>query len=74
MSAIEELKKVEILPFLGSKMTELPREIRNLSYLELLNLTRCSNLRQIPPGIMEGNKERANARLTELMSFPIWGL
>ena len=41
MSAMGELRKLEILCFLGSKIKELPREIRNLSYLELLDLTRC---------------------------------
>lgn len=35
---------LEILHFLGSIIKELPREIGNPSYLELLDFTRCFDL------------------------------
>lgn len=39
-----ELQKLEILHLLGSKIKELPREIGNPGYLELLDFTRCFDL------------------------------
>ena len=52
VSAIGSLGKLEILSFLGSKVMELPGEIGNLSQLKLLDLSDCSALQKIPPGLL----------------------
>ena len=52
VSAIGELRKLEMLSFLGSKIKELPGEIGNLIYLKLLDLSDCSSLQKIPPGLL----------------------
>ncbi|KAK7830151.1 putative disease resistance protein [Quercus suber] len=52
VSAIGELRKLEILSFIGSKIEELPEEMRNLSYLKLLELTKCRDLKRIPPDLL----------------------
>ncbi|XP_075638775.1 disease resistance protein At4g27190-like [Castanea sativa] len=51
-SAIGELRKLEILCFLDSKIKELPGEMRNLSYLKFLELTECNDLERIPPNLL----------------------
>ena len=66
MSAIGELRKLEILSFLGSKIKELSREIGNLSYLKLLDLTRCFDLQQIPFGLLS-----SLSHLEELYMFGV---
>nr|POE70241.1 putative disease resistance protein [Quercus suber] len=79
VSAIGALRKLEILSFLGSEIKELPREMGNLSHLKVLDLSKCSFLQRIPPGLLSSlshleelymfgvNKEGANASLAELM-------
>nr|POE90917.1 putative disease resistance protein [Quercus suber] len=52
VSAIGSLGKLEMLSFLGSEIKELLEEIGNLSHLKLLDLSKCSTLRQIPPGLL----------------------
>ena len=48
VSAIGELRKLEILSIIGSEIKKLPGEMRNLSYLKLLDLTYCNILEPIP--------------------------
>jgi hypothetical protein len=52
VSTIGSLGNLEILSFLGSKIKELPREIRNLGHLKLLDLSECSTLQRIPHGLL----------------------
>nr|POE95341.1 putative disease resistance protein [Quercus suber] len=52
VSAIGALGKLEMLSFLGSEIKELPKEIGNLSHLKLLDLSECSALQHIPPGLL----------------------
>ncbi|KAL4607484.1 hypothetical protein ACB092_09G177600 [Castanea dentata] len=52
VSAIGALGKLEMLSFFGSEILELPREIGNLSHLKLLDLSECSALQHIPPGLL----------------------
>ena len=52
VSAIGALGKLEMLSFLGSEIKQLPREIGNLSHLKLLDLSQCSALQHIPPGLL----------------------
>ena len=52
VTAIKALEKLEMLSFLGSKIMELPGEIRNLSGLKLLDLSECSTLQRIPTEIL----------------------
>ncbi|KAF5470804.1 hypothetical protein F2P56_011293 [Juglans regia] len=70
VSAIESLLKLKILSFRGSYIKELPREIQNLSWLKLLDLSECWDLQRIPPGVFS-----SLSRLEELymeQSFPCW--
>ncbi|XP_030926900.1 probable disease resistance protein At4g27220 [Quercus lobata] len=66
VSAIGELRKLEILSFIGSKIKELPREMRNLSYLKLLELTECRDLERIPPDLLS-----SLSHLEELYMFGV---
>ena len=52
MSAIGELRKLEILSIIGSEIKKLPGEMRNLSYLKLLDLTNCNRVERIPPDLL----------------------
>ena len=52
VSAIGELRKLEILSIIKSQIKKLPGEMRNLSYLKLLDLTGCDHLERIPPDIL----------------------
>ncbi|KAK4581001.1 hypothetical protein RGQ29_024601 [Quercus rubra] len=65
-SAIGELRKLEILSFLGSKIKELPGEMRNLSYLKFLELTNCNDLERIPPNLLS-----SLSHLEELCMFGV---
>ncbi|KAG2670585.1 hypothetical protein I3843_14G091800 [Carya illinoinensis] len=51
VSAIETLLKLQMLSFRGSQIKELPREIKNLSSLKLLDLSE-SRIELIPPGVL----------------------
>ncbi|KAK4581016.1 hypothetical protein RGQ29_024613 [Quercus rubra] len=65
-SAIGELRKLEILSFWGSKIKELPGEMRNLSYLKFLELTKCNYLVRIPPNLLS-----SLSHLEELCMFGV---
>ncbi|KAF3947182.1 hypothetical protein CMV_026652 [Castanea mollissima] len=66
VSAIGELRKLEILSFLNSKIEELPGEMRNLSHLKFLELTECSDLERIPPNLLS-----SLSHLEELYMFGV---
>ncbi|KAK9986986.1 hypothetical protein SO802_031937 [Lithocarpus litseifolius] len=66
VSAIGALTKLEILSFIKSKIKELPREMRNLSHLLLLELTECSDLERIPPDLLS-----SLSHLEELYMFGV---
>ncbi|XP_030928032.1 probable disease resistance protein At4g27220 [Quercus lobata] len=66
VSAIGELRKLEILSFIESKIKELPGEMRNLSCLKLLELTNCSDLERIPPDLLS-----SLSHLEELYMFGV---
>ncbi|KAA8529018.1 hypothetical protein F0562_033494 [Nyssa sinensis] len=52
VSILGELKSLEILSFSNSSITELPREIRELTHLKMLDLDRCHELKVIQPGVI----------------------
>ena len=52
VSAIGSLGNLEMLSFLGSEIKELPGEIGSLHKLKLLDLSDCSALQKIPPGLL----------------------
>ncbi|KAM3690833.1 hypothetical protein ACJW30_09G150600 [Castanea mollissima] len=66
VSAIGELRKLEILSFLKSEIKELPGEMRNLSYLKLFELTECYHLERIPPDLLS-----SLSHLEELYLFQV---
>ncbi|KAB2059887.1 hypothetical protein ES319_A11G338500v1 [Gossypium barbadense] len=51
ITLIGELKNLEILSFDSSDIEMLPEEIGQLTKLKWLDLTSCSNLKRIPPGV-----------------------
>ncbi|XP_065849123.1 probable disease resistance protein At4g27220 [Euphorbia lathyris] len=52
LAIIAELKQLELLSFAHSKIAELPREIKALTRLKLLDLRDCWNLRVIPENVL----------------------
>ncbi|KAA3472096.1 putative disease resistance protein [Gossypium australe] len=52
IALIGELKNLEILSFDGSDIELLPEEIGQLTKLKWLDLTGCSKLKKIPPGVI----------------------
>ncbi|KAE8670938.1 hypothetical protein F3Y22_tig00112043pilonHSYRG00010 [Hibiscus syriacus] len=81
IAIVEKLKKLDMLSFQGSTITELPIEIAQLTQLKLLDLSECSKLEVIPENVLAklyrleelraGNSFRewnvgGNARLEEL--------
>ncbi|XP_031276449.1 probable disease resistance protein At4g27220 [Pistacia vera] len=52
IAIIGELKKLEVLSFWYSKIEQLPREIGQLTWLRLLDLSNCCNLKVIPPNVI----------------------
>ncbi|KAJ9185785.1 hypothetical protein P3X46_005377 [Hevea brasiliensis] len=52
VAIVGELKKLAILSFAGSDITQLPREIRQLTRLKLLDLSNCMKLKVIPPNVI----------------------
>ena len=52
IAIIAELKKLESLSLIGSNIEQLPKEIRQLIHLRLLDLSNCSKLQVIPPNII----------------------
>nr|AIU36099.1 vat-like protein [Cucumis melo] len=49
---IGELKKLEILDFIGSNITQIPTTMSQLTQLKVLNLSSCHQLKVIPPNIL----------------------
>ncbi|ESR46242.1 hypothetical protein CICLE_v10000315mg [Citrus x clementina] len=52
LSVVGDLKKLEILCLRGSKIKKLPVEVGELTWLKLLDLRECWNLKVIPPNIL----------------------
>nr|POE99971.1 putative disease resistance protein [Quercus suber] len=70
VAIIGELKNLKALTLLGSNIKRLPIEIGRLTYLQLLDLKRCTELEVIPPNVLSNLK-----RLEELYiksSFNQW--
>ncbi|PKI69828.1 hypothetical protein CRG98_009703 [Punica granatum] len=70
VTIIGMLKRLQVLSFRGSKITHLPKEIAQLSELRMLDLSNCSKLEKIEPGVL-----KSLARLEELKmenSFTRW--
>ncbi|PKI55966.1 hypothetical protein CRG98_023642 [Punica granatum] len=51
---VRELKNLQVLSFMGSKITLLPKEVGELTGLRSLDLSHCSRLEVIEPGSLEG--------------------
>ncbi|KAF2298651.1 hypothetical protein GH714_024495 [Hevea brasiliensis] len=51
-SAIGELKQLQVLSFIESTIVRLPSEVRKLTRLRLLDLSRCRKLEVIPPDVL----------------------
>ncbi|KAL4029053.1 hypothetical protein IC575_012274 [Cucumis melo] len=49
---IGELKKLEILDFIGSNISQIPTTMSQLTQLKVLNLSFCEQLEVIPPNIL----------------------
>ncbi|KAF2298584.1 hypothetical protein GH714_024209 [Hevea brasiliensis] len=52
ISAIGDLKQLQVLSFIQSTIVMLPREVRKLTRLRLLDLSRCRGLEVIPPDVL----------------------
>ncbi|GKV47767.1 hypothetical protein SLEP1_g54633 [Rubroshorea leprosula] len=52
ISIIGKLKNLKVLTISSSDIKELPREIRELTLLKLLDLSNCSQLKIIPPCVL----------------------
>ncbi|XP_057999399.1 disease resistance protein At4g27190-like [Hevea brasiliensis] len=52
ISAIGELKKLQVLSFVQSTIVRLPSEVRKLTRLRLLDLRRCQGLEVISPDVL----------------------
>ncbi|XP_061989776.1 uncharacterized protein LOC133708323 [Rosa rugosa] len=63
-SVLRKLRTLMILSFRGSCIKELPDELKNLSKLRLLDLTGCSGLEMISPGVISS--------LTQLEELYMW--
>ncbi|KAB1203143.1 hypothetical protein CJ030_MR8G027520 [Morella rubra] len=57
ISIIGELKNLQVLRFIASNITQLPREIGLLTRLRMLDLTDCSKLEVIPPNVLSSLAE-----------------
>ena len=64
ISSIAALVMLEILSLFGYKIQELPREIRHLQHLKLLDITECEQLNQIPPGVLSSFNQTRRATCT----------
>ncbi|GLT65239.1 hypothetical protein SLA2020_376820 [Shorea laevis] len=67
---ISKLKNLQVLSLVGCDLEELPKEIRELTKLKLLDLSDCTKLRAIPPNVLS-----MLSRLEELYmrnSFDQW--
>nr|XP_004299759.2 PREDICTED: disease resistance protein At4g27190-like isoform X2 [Fragaria vesca subsp. vesca] len=70
IALIGHLENLEILSFLRSEFKELPKEIGQLTHLRLLDLTGCSQLELIAPGIISNLKRLEELRMGN--SFNRW--
>ncbi|KAL6189298.1 hypothetical protein ACLB2K_040687 [Fragaria x ananassa] len=70
IALIGHLENLEILSFLRSEFKELPKEIGQLTHLRLLDLTGCSQLEFIAPGIISNLKSLEELRMGN--SFNRW--
>ncbi|KAF2294866.1 hypothetical protein GH714_024638 [Hevea brasiliensis] len=52
ISAIGDLKQLQVLSFIQSTIVLLPSEVRKLTRLRLLDLSRCRGLKVIPPDVL----------------------
>ncbi|XP_039173302.1 uncharacterized protein LOC120295795 [Eucalyptus grandis] len=52
VASVGNLKGLQILSFVNSKIHQLPKEIGQLAELRLLDLNHCSQLRVIKPGVL----------------------
>ncbi|EEF39395.1 probable disease resistance protein At4g27220 [Ricinus communis] len=52
LASLSNLKRLEILSFYGSDISELPDEMGELKNLKLLNLANCYGLDRIPPNMI----------------------
>uniref|UniRef100_A0A2C9WG31 AAA+ ATPase domain-containing protein n=1 Tax=Manihot esculenta TaxID=3983 RepID=A0A2C9WG31_MANES len=52
IAAIGELKQLQVLSLLESTIIRLPNEVRKLTCLRLLDLSRCQRLKVIPPNVL----------------------
>ncbi|OWM62832.1 hypothetical protein CDL15_Pgr020126 [Punica granatum] len=53
VSIIWKLKRLQVLSFMGSEIEHLPKELGELTNLVLLDLSKCSKLKVIEPGVLE---------------------
>uniref|UniRef100_A0A199U9Q0 NB-ARC domain-containing protein n=1 Tax=Manihot esculenta TaxID=3983 RepID=A0A199U9Q0_MANES len=51
-AAIGDLKQLQVLSLVGSTIVRLPNEVRKLTCLRLLDLSRCQRLKVIPPNVL----------------------
>ncbi|KAM5584361.1 hypothetical protein ABKV19_003965 [Rosa sericea] len=63
VALVGQLRNLEILSFLKSKIKQLPEEIRQLTRLRLLDLTGCSELVLIPPNVLSSLKSLEDLRM-----------
>ncbi|KAK7395757.1 hypothetical protein VNO78_16324 [Psophocarpus tetragonolobus] len=53
LSIIGNMKKLRILSFSGSDIENLPVELKQLKKLQIFDISNCSNLKDIPSGVIE---------------------
>ncbi|XP_062016421.1 uncharacterized protein LOC133732844 [Rosa rugosa] len=63
ISLVAQLRNLEILSILESKIKQLPEEIGQLTHLRLLDLTGCSELVLIPPNVLSSLKSLEDLRM-----------
>ncbi|OWM62952.1 hypothetical protein CDL15_Pgr020246 [Punica granatum] len=70
VSIIGKLKRLQVLSFMGSEIEHLPKELGELTNLVLLDLSKCSKLQVIEPGVLERLTKLEDLYLEE--SFNKW--
>ncbi|KAL6198118.1 hypothetical protein ACLB2K_027910 [Fragaria x ananassa] len=71
IALVGELQNLKILSFIKSKFKELPKEIGQLTSLQLLDLTACSQLEVISPDVISKLKQLEELRIGK-NSFNKW--
>lgn len=69
ITMVGELSNLEILSFAYSDFEQLPKEVAQLTHLRLLDLTRCSKLQVISPGVLSRLTSLEDLRMK---SFDKW--